>query len=321
MKLIKALLLAGVSAGLLLSADPPQQQVQLLENPLQALRELEPPADEPYRLGPGDEVFIEVLGRAELTGRHTVGPDGRVTLPAVGVTSLAGMTREDAAQHIAKALSSLYSGLVVTLRVDKYSANRILLLGRVAQPGVLYFERPPTLLEVLTRAGPMPASEGAAEPLPQRCAIYRGRDRVFWLDMRRLLNEASALADVRLRANDIVYVPGDQDDFVSVLGEVHHPGAIKLRRETTITDVLAMAGGLTDAAATKSIRLIHRDSGKTMIVALDKMLTPENSLEAALRRGDIIYVPRRNLAKVGYVLQQFGPGAGFAMFAAFLATN
>jgi polysaccharide biosynthesis/export protein len=311
--------LVGMIACALVSKAGEQLQTQLLENPLQALRELEPAADEPYRLGPGDEIFVEVLGRTELSGRHVIGPDGRLTIPAAGVMSVVGLTREEAAAGIRKALSSLYSDAVVTIRVDKYAANRILLLGRVAQPGVLYFERPPTLLEVLTRAGPAPSTDTSTEPLPQRCAIYRGKDRVFWLDMRRLLNEASALADVRLRSNDIVYVPGDQDDFVSVLGEVNHPGAVKLRRETTLTDVLAMAGGLTDGAATKNIRLIHRDSGKTMTIALDKMLTPENNLEVTLRRGDIIYVPRRNLAKVGYVLQQLGPSAGFAMFAAFLA--
>ena len=281
------------------------------------LRELEPASDEPYRLGAGDEITIEVSGRSELTGRHVLGPDGRITIAVAGALTLAGHTRDGAAAAIAKVLGTYYSDPKVTVRVDRYSSNRILLLGRVSQPGVLHFDRPPTLIEVLTRGGPAPAVEGAAQAMPARCAVFRGRDKVFWIDLRRLLEEAGGMADIRLRADDVVYVPADQEEYVSVLGEVNHPGAVLLRRDTTLADVLARAGGLSEAAA-KKVRMISATTGDVREISMNDVLDPSKASEVSLRNGDIVYVPARNLSRIGYVLRQLGPAGTLLMFGALL---
>ena len=52
------------------------------------------------------------------------------------------------------------------------------------------------------------------------------------------------MADLRLRRNDVVFIPAQQEVFVSVLGDVGHPGAIPLTPESTLTSVLAQSGGL-----------------------------------------------------------------------------
>ena len=54
--------------------------------------------------------------------------------------------------------------------------------------------------------------------------IYRGNDQVLEVDLRSLLRSGSAMADIRLRRNDIVFIPSQADQFVTVLGEVEDPG-------------------------------------------------------------------------------------------------
>jgi len=84
------------SAGVLACAQaqpptanqPPDPQLKL--NPVEAIRAFEPPADEEYRLGGGDELQIDSVGRPELQAKTVVGPDGRVSLPVVGSISLSG---------------------------------------------------------------------------------------------------------------------------------------------------------------------------------------------------------------------------------------
>jgi polysaccharide export outer membrane protein len=290
-------------------------------NPRELIRQFEAPEEESYTLGEGDEVTIEILGRPELSGRHVVGPDGGVTLPAAGPLKIAGLTREAAAEATATALSRFYSNPSVTVRVDKYSSNRILLLGRVSQPGVQYFERTPTLLEALGRGGLVLAPDDSDQASPRRCAIFRGKDQVVWVDLEQLLQEGSPGLDLRLRRNDVIYVPANQQDTVTVLGEVNHPGVFRLKRDTTLADVLAMAGGLSETAATKSIRLLRHQGNQSRQVALNDVLVAGPESEFSLQNGDVIYIPRSRFGKVGYVLQKLSPVANLLMFGALLGSG
>ena len=202
-------------------------------NPLETLRNFEPGADEEYRLGKGDEITVDFAGRPEMLAKLIVGPDGRITLPLAGDVMMAGLTRPEAAKAIESALANYYTNLSVQVTVTKYTANRVLLLGAVDHPGMITFDGTPTLLEVLARggveAGPNKSGEDLqVDQMPERCAIYRGSDQVLWVELRAMMESGNALADMRLRRDDVVYVPSATERFVSVLGEVQHPGAIPL---------------------------------------------------------------------------------------------
>ena len=94
-----------------------------------------------------------------------------------------------------------------------------LLLGAVDHPGLMLFDGTPTLLEALTRGG-LETGPGKIGKIPERCAIYRGRDEVVWIQLKELIDSGNALADLRLRRDDVIYVPNMAERFVSVLGEV-----------------------------------------------------------------------------------------------------
>ena len=125
----------------------------LQPSPTAAIRAFEPPANAPYELGRGDEITIDALGRPELTGKHVIGPDGQVTLPIVGAIKIAGLTREDAALTLENALSAYYTDVSISISVYKYTSNQIILMGAVEHPGVLTFDKTPTLLEAISRGG------------------------------------------------------------------------------------------------------------------------------------------------------------------------
>ncbi len=133
--------------------EPKAAEPQLMLSPSKALEKFEPTANEPYELGPGDEISLDFPGRPELGGKRIVGPDGRITLPLVGPIKVGDKTRSDAAKMVVDALSEYYKDLTVTVNVDKYGSNRIVLIGNVKTPGVLYFDTTPTLLDVIARGG------------------------------------------------------------------------------------------------------------------------------------------------------------------------
>jgi polysaccharide export outer membrane protein len=308
-------------------ATGPADRGDLKLNPVAALRAFEPAPDQPYELGRGDEISIDFSGRPELSAKRIVGPDGRITLPMAGSIELADKTREQAAAAISAAFAPYYESLTVTVGVDRYTSNRVLLLGAVQSPGVITFDRPPSLLEVLTRGGGLrtPATSDAtglaggtgsagtaaqarsAAVIPPRCAIYRGSDEVMWVDLKGLLDNGNPLADLRLKRDDVVYVPSPLERYVSILGQVSHPGAFALDNNSTLAKLLAEAGGLSlQAGGNPKIHIIQPTTGVTRVIEYKTLLQP-NALDLTLKSGDIIFVPESTFSKVGYALNQLSP--------------
>src|SRR5208283_3629010 len=165
------------------------------------------------------------------------------------------------------------------------TANKILVLGAVEKPGVINFDGTPTLLEALTRSG-LDTGPNKSSQIPERCAIYRGHDEVVWVQLKALVDSGNSLADLRLRRDDVIYVPNGSERFVSVLGQVQHPGAVPLTSTSTLASVLAGAGGFTEPAGNKPhIQIVDPATGTSRIVSFNDLLNPAKALEITPKPG------------------------------------
>lgn len=310
---------AALHAAAQSTSPAPEESFAIRQNnqkasPLEALKEFERQAPRSYVYGQGDELFIDVFGHPELSGKHVIGPDGQITLPVAGSLLLANLSREDALIKIQEAFGKFYSGLSIEVRVEVYASNRIFVLGRVASPGVLHFDSPPTLLEAVTRAGSLPVGGiGADKAAMNRCVIFRGRETVVWVDLKPLLKEGNLAYNLQLQRDDVLYIPDSDDQSVYVLGEVQHPGAYRLRPDMTFMEAYAEAGGTTKDGVPDHIQLIRPSRESKRQIAMRDIMHPDPNLNFMLADGDIIYVPKRGLAKFGYFMEQFGPASGLAI--------
>jgi polysaccharide export outer membrane protein len=85
---------------------------------------------------------------------------------------------------------------------------------------------------------------------------------------------------------------------VTVIGEVKTPGRYELRSRTTVLEVLAMAGGLSQYAARGRITVLRRDGEKVRELPYDfeKVMTRTSPKGApqdnfCVQAGDIVVVP------------------------------
>jgi polysaccharide export outer membrane protein len=272
---------------------------------------------EEYRLGDGDQITVDVVGRPELSGAQTIGPDGKISIPVAGSLSLRNQTREEAAKSVNHLLARYYKDIFVTVRVDKYTSNRVIILGRVEHPGIVEFDTAPTLLEILSKSGGLPLLR--PEQTLTRCSIVRG-DKIIWIDLKRLLVGDLSL-NLHLQRNDVVYIPDAFDTTVFILGAVGKPGAYRLTPQMSFLDALGQAGGPTLDADLTRLHVIRPHKNQNLRVDLNDLLKPDPGLNVAMEEGDILYVTRNDIAKVGYVLQKLTPfsqimgmaaiGAGF----------
>jgi polysaccharide export outer membrane protein len=293
------------------------------------LESFEPPADEEYRLGAGDQITLDFPGRIELTGTQTIGPDGMITLNIAGAVRVADLTREEAAKAITAAMAKYYNDPNVTVRIDKYSANRVRVTGYVQHPGEIQFEGTPTLLDAIGRAGlisPTITANGVSSnvgpAIPETCTIYRGNSTAVQVDLRKMLMTGNALADMRLRRNDIVFVPEPKHLFVSVLGQVAKPGSVPLTPDSTLTSVLADAGCCSENGGfNPKIHIIQRSTGKEVVVEYKRLMTLTGQKEYSIHPGDVIFVPVSGFNKVTSVFQKISGVATMVSIAALVGAG
>ena len=122
--------------------------------------------------------------------------------------------------------------------------------------------------------------------------------------------------NVRLRRGDVVYVPDPSDQLVYVMGQVNKPGAYQFTPNMSFLDALAQAGGPNDTAQPSKIVLARPRQNEQRVIDLKTFLGGNGARNYALEEGDIIYVPKNGIAKVGYVLQQLNPLTSTVLFAA-----
>ncbi|MGH9749713.1 MAG: polysaccharide biosynthesis/export family protein, partial [Candidatus Polarisedimenticolia bacterium] len=79
---------------------------------------------------------------------------------------------------------------------------------------------------------------------------------------------------------------------VSILGEVARPGRYDLRSRTTVLDLLALAGGLTEFAARSRILVLRRAGDRVERIRFDydRALQDGSDGNFDLRPGDIVLV-------------------------------
>lgn len=80
---------------------------------------------------------------------------------------------------------------------------------------------------------------------------------------------------------------------VYVTGQIKTPGVYRLRSETTIVQIIVMAGGLTEWAKEKKILVIRKEMGKETRITVNykKAIKGDPGSNLVLRAGDTIVVP------------------------------
>jgi polysaccharide biosynthesis/export protein len=135
--------------------------------------------------------------------------------------------------------------------------------------------------------------------------------------LKQLLQSGSSMADIRLRRNDIIFVPVQQQDFVSILGEVQHPGAQPLTPELNLRLAITQAGGPTDGAGgSPTIHIVQSSTNKTITLSWKELMTPNGGNEVTLHAGDMVFIPKSGFQKFATVVSKISPLATLAVFAA-----
>jgi protein involved in polysaccharide export with SLBB domain len=224
------------------------------------LQSLESPIDTPigpeYVLGPGDGLSIDIWGSGSQTIARVVDEVGKVTLPEAGPLMVAGLTLEQAQTAIEQALAKQFRDAHALVTLARLRTVRIYVVGDVQRPGAYDISSLSTPLNALYAAGG-PTSTGSLRILRQ----FRGNKMIGEMDLYDFLLHGLHSSVDRLEPGDTILVPpvGRQ---VSVSGNVKRPAIYELKNETSIKEVLQVAGGLSVDAAVDHIEVERIDANR-----------------------------------------------------------
>ena len=218
-----------------------------------------------YRLGPGDEVVIDIWGASQNTIRQQISPDGTINLEQLGPVFLSGMTVDRAQQYLTDELRKIYSDQSNQIRVTLGNTRTIQInvMGEVVQPGTYALSAFSTVFHALYRAGGV-SNIGSL----RNVKVSRGGKIVATVDVYQFIMQGKTRDDIRLEEGDVIIVPA-YDALVQITGNVKRPMRYEMKKDETLSTLLKYAGGFTSDAYTKSLRIVRQNGKEYQVNTVD----------------------------------------------------
>lgn len=249
------------------------------------------PVGPDYVVGTGDSLAIDLWGSVSQRLVRLVDREGRIALPETGPLLVTGKTLADVQLDVQRALRTQFTDVSADVSLSRLRTVRVYVVGDVAAPGAYDISSLSTPLNALFAAGGVTA-RGSLRALRHS----RGKQLVQQVDAYDLLLHGVRSDLRRLENGDTLLVPpmGPQ---VTVDGMVRRPAVYELLDETSLAEVLALAGGILPTAALRHIEVqrIEAHEKRTMLT-LDLTSTGDpqeinEQLQAfKIRDGDQVHI-------------------------------
>jgi protein involved in polysaccharide export with SLBB domain len=260
------------------------------------------PSSEPFTLGPGDKLEIELLGEPASRLMTVVAPDGKIyynLLPGIDVW---GLTVSQAKTQVEQGLSKyMREQPQISLVLREVESKHIWILGHVQAPGIYPLATPTTLLEALSLAGGalnlssfrQAEAFGASDELADlRRSFVLRQGRMLPVDFQRLIQLGDLSQNIYLQSDDFIYLPAARTREIYVLGAVAESRAVPFKQGMTVASAIASAYGTVTGAYLQHVAVVRGSLSHPQIAIVDyKYVIRGIATDLALQPGDIVYVP------------------------------
>lgn len=269
--------------------------------------------DSNYRIGPQDELEINVFDVPELNLTVRVGQSGFISLPLIGGVQTRNLTELELQKELARRLSSYVRQPQVSVAVSHYGSQKISVLGAVDKPGTYPLKKGTnSIIELLSEAGGIspragsylnfvPAELSGLSEVNDvegraRFALQNqggvGATQPIEIPLDSVMGTAGGIpVEVPVRGGDMIIVP--EGGKIMVEGEVTTPGAFELGQRMTLLGALAAASGITYSANVAEIEVVREANAQEkrhLVLSLEELSSGKYP-DIRLRNGDIVRVP------------------------------
>ena len=272
-----------------------------------------------YIIERDDFLSIAFWQQPTLNTQIRVADDGAIELPTVGKVNAAGYTLEQLEKEIVRQFA-FYNAKVTQAKVSviEFGSKKAYINGQVPRPGKYTFAVMPTLWQFILEAGGLLETANLGQ-----VSLVRGSGselgQVSAIDLADVLSRNAVNELPKLLAGDIVYIPAvpggpaaagrsplKKSSVVYIYGEIANPGEYQYENNTNILAAVIKAGGPTEKADLRRVRIVGSDSLQTQVaqINLQKYHDGPQPPPLVLHGGDTIYIPKRQslIGSVGGLL-------------------
>lgn len=244
-----------------------------------------------YRLGPGDQLQIEVWGASEANITQKVTPDGYISIPDVGPINVNGLTVQAATNRIKGRLSQIYSGMAssnvnlstnVKVSLGQIRTIQVNIMGEVARPGTYALSSFSTVFHALYKAGGI-SQLGSLRNIK----VVRGGRTVATVDVYDYIIHGRSHSDIRLQEGDVI-LASPYEALVLIKGNVKRPMYYEMKNSESIRTLINYAGGFSNDAYTTAVTVNRNNAKERTVCTVDDM----SYGVFKVKDGDVIVIPQ-----------------------------
>ncbi len=248
-----------------------------------------------YTLGPGDKLDIEILSESGSRAATFVTPDSKLYYNLLPGLDVQGKTVAQLKAEMEQKLGVLYRHPEVSITLLDVSSQRVWVLGRLNTPGIFPLKRPMRVLDAISQAGGLFASDfsGTTEELADLAHSFLKRgDKLIPVDFQKLLRDGDLNQNIWLEPNDFIYLPSSLSNEVYVMGAASSPRAVGFLNEMNIMGAIGKALGAKPEGDLSHVTIVRGSlvDPKYAVVNVTAIMTGK-ATNVRLQPGDIIYIP------------------------------
>jgi len=257
------------------------------------------PTTKTYLIQQDDVLRIQVYGESQVNVEVTVGEDGNVSAPFVGMVRAIGRTTADLEADLTVAYKEKLRlrDPKVSVTFSKYHDKRAFIGGAINHPGAFAYRQGDTILTLIDQAG------GPVDGLANQHRVtlkHKDSTELIPIDLYAMLRRGDLSQNYVLEDGDIIDVPSDPKNQIKMLGYVARPGQYAYREPMTLADAVAAAGGEIPGKSRMSQIVIQRElpgAPGTFLIIRPNFVSYEHgdaTQNVELQPNDYIFVPATN---------------------------
>lgn len=241
------------------------------------------PVPSNYVVGPGDVIKIQLYGKENNSYELTVSRSGDIQFPQLGPINVAGLSYTELKESLTQQISEQFIGVKSNISLGELRSIQVFILGESYKPGAYTVSSLSTVMNALYVSG------GVKEVGSLRnIQLKRNGQLVSTIDLYDFLLKGDTRADRRLQSGDVIFIPSVKKT-ASVAGEVVRPAIYEIKNETTIAELVELAGGVLPTAYAQDVR-VERIDEKNRKTALDVNLMSVAGKSTLIKDGDVVKI-------------------------------